>query len=148
MTNDTKTATPTFNEAQQCRLSALLDTILPASEDGSMPSAKELDFLAYLSEQAAAFLPVLAQIVDGFDDEFPDQPLSARVAVVAAFAETGGQAFDALLFRVYDCYYQDHRVRELIGAQPGPPFPRGNVIPAGDLSGLDAVVKRSPGYRR
>jgi hypothetical protein len=148
MTNDPMTAAGPLNEAQRRRLSALLDTILPASEDSRMPSAAELDFNAYLAEQAGDFLAALPGIVDLFDDAFAKQTLPRRVAAVEAFAKDDVPAFNGLLMRVYDCYYQDDRVRELIGAEPGPPFPRGNVIPAGDLSGLDAVVKSSPGYRR
>jgi hypothetical protein len=147
MTNDPMTA-QSLDEAQRHVLSALLDTILPASEDGRMPSAAELDFAAYLSGQASGFLATLPGILDRFDNAFAGQALPARVAAVEAFARDDAPAFDALLVRVYDCYYQDDRVRALIGAVPAPPFPRGNTIPAGDLSGLAAVAERSLGFRR
>ena len=57
-------------------------------------------------------------------------------------------AFRSLLFRVYDSYYQDAGVCAAIGARPGPPFPNGHSIPAGDLSSLEAVKARGKGYRR
>lgn len=145
---DTNTPTADFDEAQHARLSALLDTILPASADGRMPSAAELDFMGYLTGDGAAFAPALPGILDRLDAGFADWPLEDRLAAIEAFAAADPQAFDDLLFRVYACYYQDDRVRGLIGSQPGPPFPRGNTIPVGDLSGLADVVKRSPGYRR
>ena len=148
MTNEKQTAAQALNDVEICRLPALLDTILPASEDGAMPSACETDFLSYLQEQAADFLPVLAEILDQFDNAFADQPLTARVAQVQAFSQTDAQAFDSLLFRIYDCYYQADRVRGLIGAQPGSPFPGGHVIPAGDFSSLEVVKSRGKGYRR
>ncbi len=137
-----------LNDTQLRKLFALADTILPASEDGKMPSAAGLDFVSYLDEQAGDFLEMLPRVVDSLDDAFAEQPLAARTAVVENFAKGNAQAFEELLLNVYDCYYQDDRVRILIGSQPGPPFPSGNVIPAGDLSGLDAVQKRSRGYRR
>lgn len=137
-----------ITEARRRRLTALLDAVLPASDDGRMPSAAELDFITYLSAQGGQFLAVLPRIVDHFDDAFADASLPERVAAVGAFAKGDAGLFDGLLMRVYDCYYQNDRVRRLIGAEPGPPFPRGNIIVAGDLSGLEAVAKRSQGYRR
>ena len=146
MTDDPMTTD--LNTAQRRRLTALLDTLVPADETGRMPSAAELEFLPYLAAQAGDFLVTLPAILDRFDDAFAAAPLPDRVAIVDVLARAEPKLFDGLLMRVYDCYYQDNRVRRLIGAEPGPPFPRGNVIPAGDLSGLDAVAKRSRGYRR
>lgn len=139
---------PELTDDQLNTLSALLDAILPASADGRMPSAAELDFAGYLSGDGAAFAPVLPGILDRLDAGFAGWPLADRVTTVESFAQDDPQAFDDLLFRVYACYYQDDRVRKLIGSEPGPPFPRGNTIPAGDLSSLAGVVERSPGYRR
>jgi hypothetical protein len=148
MTNDEAANGQPLSGAQQRRLSALLDTVLPASEDGAMPSAGELDFLAFVQAQSADFMPALARILDHFDDEFPDRPLATRLAILEEYAGMEAKAFNGLLFQIYDCYYQDDRVRGLIGVLPGPPFPQGNVVAAGDLSLLDAVVERSKGYRR
>jgi hypothetical protein len=148
MTNDVIATDHPLSSLQQQRLSALLDTVLPASEDGTMPSAGEMDFHAFVLAQSKDFVPALARTLDHFDDEFPDRPLSDRLARVKEYAGTDAKAFNDLLFHIYDCYYQDDRVRRLIGAMPGAPFPRGNTVEAGDLSPLDAVVERSQGYRR
>ncbi|MBT4703405.1 MAG: hypothetical protein HOB79_20210 [Rhodospirillaceae bacterium] len=147
MTSETTTASA-LSDAQQQRLSAILDTVLPASEDGTMPSAGELDFLIYLREQAEDFMPTLGRIVDNFDDAFPGQALSSRVALMKDYATADTKTFDDLLFHIYDCYYQDNRVRTAIGVLPGAIFPQGNVIQAGDLSLLVGVAERSQGYRR
>lgn len=148
MTNDETAPEQPLSEAQARRLPALLDTIMPASEDGAMPSASGLDFPAYVAEQAADFMPILAEILDRFDDEFSDCALPDRVALVQEYAATEAEAFKALLFRIYDCYYQDAGVRLLIGAVVSPPFPTGNTIDSGDWSTLDAVIAREKGYRR
>lgn len=137
-----------MTDVQQTKLTTLLDTILPASADGRMPSAGSLDFTGYLLAQAEEFLPQVPAILDELGAGFADLAPTARVAVVEAFARDKPKVFDALLFRVYDCYYQNDIVRRLIGSEPGPPFPRGNQIPSGDLRPLDAVIERSPGYRR
>ena len=148
MTNGKSTTAQTLNEAQKSCLSALLDAVVPASGDGTMPSAGEMDFLPYLQAQAAEFLTVMTGILNQFDDTFADRPLPARVALVQEFARTEARVFDGLVFRIYDCYYQSDRVRGLIGAQLGPPFPNGHDIPAGDFSSLETVKSRAKGYRR
>jgi hypothetical protein len=140
--------TPAFTDAQLRRLAALQDTIVPASEDGSMPSAGGIDLLAYLRAQAPDYLAELPGILERFDDGFADLPLDVRVELVRGFSESDRPAFRGLVFRVYDAYYQDGRVRTAIGARPGAPFPGGHSIPAGDLSSLEAVKARGKGYRR
>ena len=73
-----------------------------------------------------------------------------RHAHVRAFSVTHPPLFQLLLTRVYDCYYQDDRVRMQIGVVAGAPFPQGNRVPAGDLSLLDPVIANAPrhSYRR
>ena len=137
-----------LTDAQLRRLAALQDTIVPASDDGTMPSARDIDLLAYLRAQAPGYLAELPGILDRFDDGFPDRPLGERVELVRRFSEDDKRAFRSLVFRVYDSYYQDARVRTAIGARPGAPFPGGHSIPAGDLSSLEAVKARGKGYRR
>ena len=143
-----KHATTAFTEAERRRLAALQDTILPASDDGTLPSAAGIDLPAYLDEQAPEFADELRSILGHFDDGFPGLPLDRRVALVQAYSQADAAAFRRLVFRVYDSYYQADRVRLAIGARPGPPFPGGHTIPAGDLSSLAAVQARGKGYRR
>lgn len=145
MPND---GTTDFTAAQRRRLAALQDTILPASEDGAMPSAATIDLPAYLAAQAPEFRAELALILERFDDDLPDLPPDRRVAQLRGFSAADPQAFRRLVFRVYDSYYQDDRVRTAIGARPGAPFPGGHTIPAGNLSSLDAVKARGKGYRQ
>ena len=131
-------------------LSALLDTLLPASDDGRMPSAAEVDVLGHLERCDADYVAQLALVLRAFDDEFARLDLVARVAEVARVAQGDPAAFSQLIRRVYDCYYQNDRVRIAIGMAAGPPFPEGNTVVAGDLSLLDPVIRNSEryGYRR
>jgi len=131
-------------------LSALLDTLVPASDDRRMPSAADVDFLGHLERFEAEYLPQLAAVLRAFDAEFAQRDLTARVAEVGRFAQRDPAAFRQLIQRVYDCYYQNDRVRLAIGMTAGPPFPQGNALAAGDLSLLDPVIRDSEryGYRR
>ena len=129
-------------------LAALADTIVPASEDGLMPSAGELDFLGYLEGTAAEFLPELPAILARFDAEFPAENLAMRYERVKAWSEEAPEAFQTLLGHVYGCYYQDAGVQEAIGVGAGPPFPRGNTVEEGDLSLLDPVMQNPVEWRR
>ena len=131
-------------------LAALLDTLLPASDDGAMPSAAAVDFDAYLRDQAADFVPHLAGILQHFEPAFVESTPSERHARVHDFSAAHPPLFQLLLTRVYDCYYQDDRVRAQIGVVAGAPYPHGNTVAAGDLSLLDPVIAnaRRHAYRR
>ena len=129
-------------------LAALADTIVPASDDGLMPSAGEMDLVGYLERSASDFLPELADILAGFDTGFVGEHPVTRFERVKAFSEEEPASFQELLAQVYGCYYQDDRVLEAIGVGTGPPFPRGNTVEQGDLSLLDPVLAGSTNWRR
>jgi len=132
-----------FTSAQRALLAALLDTLVPASDDGAMPSAAEVGFDAYLRTQAADFAPHLVAVLQHFEPAFADLSLAARCERVRDFGAAQPALFQLLLTRVYDCYYQHDRVRAQIGVVTGAPFPQGNRIPQGDLSLLDPVIANS-----
>jgi len=139
-----------LSEQRQSLLAALLDALIPASKDGTMPSAADVDFKYYLSTQAADFIADLTSILRKLDPAFPDLSLSERCEQLTEFSASEPQAFQNLLSRVYDCYYQDDRVRSEIGVVSGAVFPQGNQIIPGDLALLDPVIKNASrhGYRR
>ena len=129
-------------------LAALVDAIVPASDDGRMPSARECDFPGYLARSAPDFLPEIVEILRSFDSGFATETLSLRCERVRAFSEQAPEPFNRLLAQVYGCYYQDPQVLEAIGLSAGPPFPRGNALEAGDLSLLDPVLESKADWRR
>ena len=136
-----------LSKEERRTLLALLDTLLPASEDLGMPSAADTDFDGYLRNQASDLLPTLQAAVAYFDEPFADLSLEARVERVSAFSTEQPELFIALVPRVYDCYYQDDRVRQKIGVVSGAVFPQGNEVMPGDLSLLDPVIERSDSHR-
>lgn len=136
-----------LTEAERSLLLALLDTLLPASEELGMPSAAELDFDGYLQDQATDLIPTLREALGYFDAGFPSLPLEGRVEAVSTFSTQQPELFMAVLPRVYDCYYQDNRVRRQIGVVTGAPFPQGNEVMPGDLSLLDPVIENGDRHR-
>jgi len=132
---------------QQSLLSALLDTLVPASKDGEMPSAAEVGFDTYLLTQAEDFVPELISTLQHFEPVFTGLSMNARCERVSEFSAANPGLFQSLLTRVYDCYYQNHRVRAKIGVVAGAPFPQGNQITPGDLSLLDPVIEHSARHR-
>ncbi len=128
---------------RQKSLNALLDTLIPASSDGNMPSATDVGFELYLQTQADELLPILRKILEDIGDDFPDQTREAQQDIIRHFSATNGEVFQAVLTRVYDCYYQNDAVRRKIGVVAGPLFPQGNTLEPGDLSLLDPVIAHS-----
>ncbi|NKB98980.1 MAG: hypothetical protein GKR90_10885 [Pseudomonadales bacterium] len=137
---------PLTPEVQQI-LSAILDTLIPASDDGVMPSAGKLDLMAHLKANDADFLQTLPEVVSWFDADFARQTEDARHALLTQFSEAQPELFDPLLHHAYQCYYQDDQVLIGIGSKAGPPFPQGNALEPGDLSLLDPVLQGDHKYR-
>lgn len=137
----------TLSEIQQSVLFALLDTLVPASEDGELPSAAEVGFERYLRAQARDFVGPLQDVLESLDPTFAELSPGARHDRIAEFSQAKPAEFANLLARVYDCYYQDDRVRERIGVVKGAPFPQGNEVAQGDLSLLEPVVANRDKYR-
>lgn len=129
-----------LSASQRFLLAALLDTLVPASDDGAMPSAADVGFDRYLVTQAADFVPALTVVLDHFAPSFGEASTTERCAHVTLFGAQNPPLFQALLNRVYDCYYQSDRVRTQIGVATGAPFPQGNQLAPGDLSLLDPVI--------
>ena len=138
---------PGLTDAQRAALPALLDTILPESDDGEMPSASETAFDAYLVTQGQGAVPMLQAVLDRLGAGFAELSPEERHARVAELQNEQLALFSGLLACVYDCYYQDDRVREKIGMVRGPVFPQGNEVAQGELSLLDPVIENADAFR-
>ena len=86
---------------------------------------------------------MLDQLGAGFADLSPEE----RRARLTGLQNEQLALFSGLLACVYDCYYQDDRVREKIGVVRGPVFPQGNEVAQGDLSLLDPVIENADAFR-
>lgn len=138
---------PALNDAQRSALPALLDTIVPASDDGEMPSAAQVDFDTYVVTQGQDSVPILRAVLDQLGGAFASLSPEERHARLSELQNEQRALFTGLLACVYDCYYQDDRVREKIGVVRGPVFPQGNEVVQGDLSLLDPVIENADAHR-
>lgn len=145
-----------LNEDQKNTLDALLKLVIPASEDGKMPSAAEVGFLEYLVNSEPGFIPQLKQCLDVIIDAVEpaqDKPFSETgeretEALVNKLRSSQGELFNLFTNLVLSCYYQHDRVMIGIGLEPRPPFPKGNQVEDGDLSLLAPVKQRGEFWRQ
>jgi len=141
------TSSARLDDERRGILNCIADTVLPATEDGVMPSAGQLDFWEYVVQFEPDSAEDVLAVIDNFDPEFAALPLERRVETMRGFSESEPVLFRSFLTRVYGCYYQHDLVLQGIGLAKGPPFPRGNSIESGDLSLLDPVTAVDRTYR-
>ena len=129
-------------------LDQILDTLIPPSTDGRMPGAGTLALAAGIRAQLSESEKVLeAGLAAAEAADFGSLDLEARIAFLRDL-DHSQPAFLATLFPV-TCvaYYQHGRVREGLGLQADPPYPRGYDLEPGSLEALDRVRERGPLYR-
>lgn len=129
-------------------LNAILDTLIPPSEDGRMPSAGSLAIAdAVLAQTADASGVVEAGLGAAQDAGFAELDLDARIAFLKEL-EASQPAFVPTLYApTCTAYYQHPKVWVGLGLEPRPPHPQGYEVEAGNLDGLERVRARGKLYR-
>lgn len=137
-------------------LTAVIDEIIPAGE--GMPSASEAGVVRYF-RQIVDQLPDLTESLGGaleavenesherFESPFLDLSESERVEVLEQLATAGPAIFGGLSTLVYEAYYVQPTVWELIGYEPYPTGEAGPVMDPFDEAALDRVRSMPPSYR-
>ena len=118
-----------LSEQQRSTLASVLDMIIPASDDGRMPSAAELDVLAYIGENRADQMPLIIEgltILNGLSDArhrkgFAALAESDRQSLVDELKRDQADFVQSLVSCTVVCYYQDDRVLEALGLEARPP---------------------------
>ena len=144
-----------LSEDQRRVLGLVLDLIVPASEDGRRPSARDVDVLGYIRDVESHTLDALCADLDRLDAEAMEthgEPFAfldpaTRQGLVNAVREREPRFMRTLAMQTVTCYYRDDRVLEAIGVGARPPFPKGYEVPSGDLSLLEPVRRRGKIYR-
>ena len=112
-----------LNETNRPILDAILDELIPPSEDGKIPGAGALGVAEFLPT-ANAYAPdptgSVQTILDAVPADFVALPRDEKVAALKRVKAAHGQAFEALLRLTYMGYYSrpDTRPHFGIGAHP------------------------------
>ena len=145
----------TLNSDQQRTFVAILDMIIPASDDGRFPSAADMDVLGYIAKTDHQLLDTVRNELDRLNAvsedlygvAFGDAGETRRQGLLDGIRGAEPQFLGGLALQTVTLYYQDDRVMEAIGMEARPPFPKGFEVVAGDLSLLDPVRARGQIYR-
>src|SRR5205085_1082797 len=140
---DDSTSAAGFSADEQHTLSAVLDEIIPPSDDGKLPGAGQLGIGRYIDEALQNLPAVRSMVAQGLaelDDlarrkDAPDFAALSRDGKVQLLNQQG--FVFALTFYAYAGYYQDARVLEALGREARPPHPAGYQMEPNDLSLLD-----------
>ncbi|MFQ5514031.1 MAG: gluconate 2-dehydrogenase subunit 3 family protein [Myxococcota bacterium] len=148
-----------LTDIERRTLEAVLNEIIPPSNDPRMPGAGDLGVAASIEErlcETPGLRPGIAQglaDVDGLARErgavpFAELPRDVRAEVLRELGDRAAAFLPTLIFLAYAAYYQNPRVLTALGLEPRPPFPDGYEVPSTDLSILDPVRRRPAIYRK
>lgn len=144
-----------FEPGQLAMLDALMDLLIPASRDRRMPSARSLALYADASRLPArdrvlfdsGLAELEARAIRAHGSGFARlDPAPARALVDALRAE-GSPFIQTFMTQTVGRYLSHDVVMPLIGLEPRPLWPKGNVVTEGDWSLIDVVRKRPKIYR-
>lgn len=142
-----------LNHEQERTLMALLNLIIPPSEDGKMPGAADVDFLNYLHKEG--LLPSINEEIlfinkvshEVYNQEFSALVESKQKQLIDKLPNKLSKFLTWLTSQVIYCYYQDHKVLRAIGLAARPLFPEGHFLKEGDLALLEPVYERGKFYK-
>ena len=144
-----------FSPDEERGLTALLDTLIPESDDGRLPGAGALGLGAYIAERAPELQPLLEKgllALDALAEArgaacFAALAAPDRTELLTGYASEDVGLIPALVFHAYTGYYQERRVVEALGLEHRPPFPEGFPMEPPDTSLLEAVRQRGRMFR-
>jgi len=148
-----------FSPDERAALAVLLDSIVPASDDGRMPSAgalaiesdveDALDQMPELKAMIEQSLAALHRMATARDPRGLAALSAGARAELFHDLESGEHAFPpVLVLQTYAAYYGHPRVLELLGMEPRAPHPKGYEMKPNDLELLEPVRRRAPMYRK
>lgn len=156
MTTASTGAAAPFNDQQRAALDVLMDLLIPASPDGRMPAARTLrlyDEIGTMSskdralfEQGLAELDSSATRTHGV--AFARLSAAQAMAIVDALRNERSAFVQSFMAQTVGRYVSHPVVMPLIGLEPRPLWPKGNVVAEGDWSLLDLVKQREKIYRK
>lgn len=145
-----------LSPAMRPTLDTVLEIIVPADPERGLPSARDVNVVAYLAEHSAGYWGELErqlQLLDAsarrqFAVPFAELTPDERMRVAHQLRSADPTFLRRLALEAITCYYQDDRVMLAIGLEPRPPAPKGHEAYAGDFSLVNPVVARGSIWRR
>ena len=139
----------------QRRLQLAMDEIIPAS--GDMPSASEVGGINYilkvlkghpeLSDPFDKMLVTLNELsVATQNEDFENLNSTSRITILQKFEKEQPQMFTVLQNFVYESYYINEKVWQLIGYEPYPTMAAGPEMEGFDEAMLDRVKQMTSLY--
>jgi hypothetical protein len=132
-------------------LNGLLDEIIPASDDGRIPSAGSLgieDFIANKAREVPGLMGLLKRglrtaqaLLEPQGDTCEALHPADRLALVKILERREPEFFAALTRTIYMGYYTDPTVPPLFGLSAKPPQPYGYEVPDESPEELTALVE-------
>ncbi|MCP5265638.1 MAG: gluconate 2-dehydrogenase subunit 3 family protein [Burkholderiaceae bacterium] len=144
-----------WSVAQRATMARLVDLMIPASADGRMPAASMLGLYDDLAGLPADAIDTLGQGLEQLDANaraahgqgFAALDAAAALALAEAIRAEAPRFANLFTMHTAARYYQHDRVLPLIGLEPRPPWPQGNVVKDGDWGLLEPVRRRAKFYR-
>ena len=150
-----------WSESERALLNGILARIIPASEDGRIPSAASPRVVSYLAEKACAqpglgalFTRGLTAVVEQaasaggrFESLAPHQ----QQAILEQLEKNEPEFFEQFLRHTYMAYYSNPAIRPLFGLSDKPTQPDGYDVaaePAAELAALVEPVTRRGSFFR
>ena len=144
----------TLDDVQRELLDALLDQIIPASDDGRIPAAGGLGVADFIIGRAVADPELVQHISHGLEKAaalVDADGIRLDSAAVRQLEQEAPASFQALLRQTYMGYYSRGDIRGLLGLSPKAVHPDGYDVPEQDLDEIRAltapVKERGPCYR-
>jgi len=136
-------------------LTAVLDCLVPPSDDGRLPGAGALGLADYVLERTGPAVDALRAGLEALDARarahgaggFAALSAPVREALLAEHAEADPGLLPGLVFHTYSGYYQQPAVLEALGMEGRPPHPKGYTLDAGDPTLLEPVRARPKLWR-
>ena len=129
-------------------LNLILDTLIPASEDGRMPSAGSLGLADTIWEQTVDVREGVEAGLHAVQTAgFEELDLEGRVDLLRQMGSTHPAFVESLYVPTCTAYYQHPKVMLALGLEGRPPYPKGYDLEPGNLDGLEKVRARGKLYR-
>ncbi len=149
-------ASAPFTDTQRAMLDVMMDLLIPASPDGRMLAARTLGLYddpstlravdRSLFDAGLAVLAALALERHGLAFERLDM---AKANALVEHMRTEHAAFvQSFVAQTVGRYLANPAVMPLIGLEPRPLWPKGQVVEEGEWSLLDVVKQREKIYRK